>query len=87
MKFDRFKNVNTLICIKTHSKFSMHGKLEYLAGRKYKCALSTVNDVINIFNDNGHCSIATYNENSINYFREHFITIAEYRKSIIEELL
>ncbi|SRR6266403_1514617 len=100
MNLDKFKNINNVICIKTHKKclYWNNGEVEYFVGKKYKCVVNKhsayINTIIHSYDvllvktSDGNSSGGPMDkEDIIKYFLEHFITIDEHRKSIIEKLI
>ncbi len=83
---DLDKYIGTLICTKSHIRYSMHGELKYLKNVKYKCEFGVVRDVVKVFNDNGCYILSSYNYNTIIYLKEFFMTVVEYRKTIIDNI-
>ncbi len=75
------------VCIKTHKKDTYFGEIEYIAGSKYIISFDKIGEylyaVIKIPNSTQCVHIRIDDD----YVLEHFITIAEYRKTIIEKLI
>lgn len=90
MYIDKFKDINTLICIKTHTyETPFKGKQEYVRGKKYKCRLENNFSILSIEypDGSGRRSIIVDDDKlDIRYFNARFITLEEHRKNIIESI-
>ncbi len=89
MNVDDLKNLNYLICVKTHM---YKEELEYLQGIKYKCKFEEGKNYNCIYIEYPDGSgwrkmLLSDNDIVIEYCRNHFMTKSEYRKYIINELL
>lgn len=74
------------VCIKTHIKDLFFGRMEYIAGNKYFIKTDKIKEYLYTVVDIPNSIQSAYIRIEDDYVLEHFITVAEYRKSIIDSI-